>query len=301
MSLLDEAPAQQATRAGPPDPEPRSWHWVGFLPSGLLFGVFLGAPLVLVVLYSFWKVVDYQIVHDWTTDNYHYLLTTGVYLKVALRTLGIAVVATALAVGIAFPFVYWLSRYVRRSWQRPLLVLVILPFGTSYLLRVYAWLAILGDRGLVNQLLQALGLANDPVRLLYNSGAVIVVLVYLYLPFAVLTMFTAIERFDWDLMKAAQDLGARPLQAIFKVLVPQMRTGIITAVIFVFIPILGEYLTPQLVGGTQGAMIGNTVVNFFQSSQYARGAALGIIIMAVVAFLLVPARRYLDVGKIING
>lgn len=301
MSLVDEAPSEQLIREAAPPREPRSWQWLGFLPSAVLFGVFLGAPLVLVALYSVWKVVDYQVVHEWTLDNYQYLLTTAVYIKVAVRTLFIALVSTALSVGIAFPFVYWLARYVRRSWQRPLLVLVILPFGTSYLLRVYAWLSILGDRGLVNQVLHTVGITDGPVRLLYNSGAVIVVLVYLYLPFAVLTMFTAIERFDWDLMKAAQDLGARPTQAIFRVLLPQMRTGIITAVIFVFIPILGEYLTPQLVGGTNGTMIGNTIVNFFQSSEYARGAALGILIMAVVALLLIPARRYLDVGKIING
>lgn len=275
---------------------PRDWQWLGFVPSALLFGLFLGAPLVLIVLYSFWTVVDYEIVHDWTLDNFRYLLTTGVYLKVALRTLAIAVASTALALAIAFPFVYWLTRYVRRSWQRPLLVLVILPFGTSYLLRVYAWLAILGDQGLVNQTLQGLGLTDDPVRLLYNSPAVVIVLVYLYLPFAILTMFTAIERFDWNQLKAAQDLGARPLRAIRLVLIPQMRTGIVTAVIFVLIPILGEYLAPQLVGGTRGSMIGNTIVNFFQSSQYARGAALGILIMAVVAMLLLPARRYLDVG-----
>jgi spermidine/putrescine transport system permease protein len=279
----------------------RSWQWLGFAPSALLFGLFLGAPLVLVVLYSVWTVVDYKVVHDWTLDNYQYLLTTGVYLKVALRTVFIALVSTALAIAIAFPFVFWLSRHVRRSWQRPVLVLVILPFGTSYLLRVYAWLAILGDRGLVNQTLQSLGLTDDPVRLLYNSPAVVAVLVYLYLPFAILTMFTALERFDWNQLKAAQDLGARPLRAIFLVLLPQMRTGIVTAVIFVFIPILGEYLAPQIVGGTEGAMIGNTIVNFFQSSQYTRGAALGILIMAVVAALLIPARRYLNVGSLVNG
>jgi spermidine/putrescine transport system permease protein len=114
-------------------------------------------------------------------------------------------------------------------------------------------------------------------------------------------MFTAIERFDWNQLKAAQDLGARPLRAIMLILVPQMRTGIVTAVIFVFVPILGEYLAPQIVGGTEGAMIGNTIVNFFQSSQYTRGAALGILIMAVVAALLIPARRYLNVGSLVSG
>lgn len=302
MTLRAAPPATEVDEGAA---EARGWRryaqYAGFVPSIGLFGLFLGAPLVLVVLYSLWTVVDYQVVRDWSLDNFRYLLSTGVYVKVAIRTLLITVASTAIALGIAFPFVYWLARYVRPSLQRPLLVLVILPFGTSYLLRVYAWLAILGDKGLVNQFLHSLGLTQDPVRLLYNSPAVVVVLVYLYLPFAILTMFTSLERFDWNQMKAAQDLGARSSRAITTVLLPQMRSGIVTAAIFVFIPILGEYLTPQLVGGTNGAMIGNTMVNFFESSQYARGAALGLLIMLVVVLLLLPARRHLDVGGIVNG
>jgi len=279
----------------------RSWQWLGFVPSVVLFGIFLGAPLVLIALYSVWDVRSYEVVQDWSLRNFSYLLGTGVYVRVAVRTLLIAVASTVLAIAIAGPFVYWLARHVKPRWQRPLLVLVILPFGTSYLLRVYAWLAILGDKGLVNQVLRWAHLTQEPVRLLYNSPAVVLVLVYLYLPFAVLTLFTALERFDWNQLKAAEDLGARPVVGLVRVLIPQMRTGIITAVIFVFIPILGEYLTPQLVGGTKGAMIGNTVVNFFHSSQYTRGAALGILIMLAVVALLVPARRYLDVKGLIGG
>jgi ABC-type spermidine/putrescine transport system permease subunit I len=273
----------------------------GFLPSVALFGIFLGAPLVLIVLYSVWRVQDYNVVHDWNLDNYHYLLSTAAYRNVAVRTLVITCAATALTLLAAFPFVYWLCRYVSDAARRPLLLVVILPFATSYLLRVYAWTSILGDQGLVNRALQWLGLSNHPTQLLYNPVAVIVVLVYLYLPFAVLTLFTALERFNWEQLKAAEDLGSRASRAVVQVLLPQLRGGIITAVIFVFIPILGEYLTPQLVGGTKGSMIGNTVVNFFGSSQYARGAALGILIMAVVIVLLVPTRRHLDVGSIPHG
>lgn len=299
-------PAAPATNevADHPDTS-RGWarlgQYIGLVPSIALFGLFLGAPLLLVVLYSLWTVVDYQVVKDWTLDNFQYLLGTDAYLKVALRTLAITLASTVIAICAAFPLVYWLSRYVRPSLQRPLLVLVILPFGTSYLLRVYAWLAILGDKGMINQILHALGLTHHPVHLLYNSPAVVAVLVYLYLPFAILTLFTSLERFDWNQMKAAQDLGARPTRAVISVLLPQMRAGIVTATIFVFIPILGEYLTPQLVGGTNGSMIGNTMVNFFQSSQYTRGAALGLLIMTVVVVLLIPARRHLDVGGVVNG
>ena len=152
----------------------------------------------------------------------------------------------------------------RGALQRLLLVLVILPFWTSYLLRVYSWLNILGDGGAINRFLQWTHLTDHPVSFfLYDRPAVILVLVYLYFPFAVLTLYASLERFDWDQFKAAMDLGATPRTAITRILLPQIRPGITTAVIFVFIPILGEYLAPQLVGGARGVMIGNLIVNFF--------------------------------------
>jgi spermidine/putrescine transport system permease protein len=184
---------------------------------------------------------------------------------------------------------------VRRSRQRVLLVLVILPFWTSYLLRVYSWLNILGDGGAINRFLQWTHLTHQPVSFfLYDRPAVILVLVYLYFPFAALTLYASLERFDWDQFKAAMDLGARPWTAITRILLPQIRPGITTAVIFVFIPILGEYLAPQLVGGAQGVMIGNLIVNFFTGAQYTRGAAAALLIAALIVVLLAIFRRALE-------
>jgi ABC-type spermidine/putrescine transport system permease subunit I len=212
-------------------------------------------------------------------------------------TIWVSVVATALTIGVAFPFTYWLVRYVRRgALQRLLLVLVILPFWTSYLLRVYSWLNILGDGGAINRFLQWTHLTHHPLSFfLYDRPAVILVLVYLYFPFAVLTLYASLERFDWDQFKAAMDLGATPRVAITRILLPQIKPGITTAVIFVFIPILGEYLAPQLVGGAQGVMIGNLIVNFFTGAQYTRGAAAALLIAALIVVLLVVFRRSLEV------
>jgi spermidine/putrescine transport system permease protein len=180
--------------------------------------------------------------------------------------------------------------------QRLLLVLVILPFWTSYLLRVYSWLNILGPGGAINRFLQWTHITHHPVSLfLYDRPAVVLVLVYLYFPFAVLTLYASLERFDWDQFKAAMDLGATPRTAITRILLPQIRPGITTAVIFVFIPILGEYLAPQLVGGAQGVMIGNLIVNFFSGGQYTRGAAAALLIAALIVVLLVIFRRSLEV------
>jgi ABC-type spermidine/putrescine transport system permease subunit I len=271
-------------------------QYAGFLPAICLFGLFFAAPLGLIVAYSFWETIDYNVVHHWTFDNYHYFFSVSTYVSTMWATVWVAVLSTAITIGIAFPFTYWLVRYVPRSRQRLLLVLVILPFWTSYLLRVYSWLNILGDGGAINRFLLWTHVTHQPVSFfLYDRPAVVLVLVYLYFPFAVLTLYASLERFDWDQFKAAMDLGAPPRTAIARILLPQIRPGITTAVIFVFIPILGEYLAPQLVGGAQGVMIGNLIVNFFTGAQYTRGAAAALLIAVLIVVLLVIFRRSLEV------
>ncbi|MGH3001955.1 MAG: ABC transporter permease [Gaiellaceae bacterium] len=269
--------------------------YIGFVPAIVLLGLFFLVPLGIIVCYSFWETVDYSVVHHWTLDNYRYFFSVSAYVSTMLATLWVSVAATALAIGLAFPFAYWLSRYVPRRLRTPLLVLVIVPFWSSYLLRVYSWLTILGEKGVINRFLQWVGITHHPLGVfLYDRPSVILVLVYLYFPFGALTLYSSIERFDWNQLRAAMDLGASPLQAIFRILVPQIRPGIITAIIFVFIPILGEYLTPQIVGGTGGVMIGNLVVNFFQGAEYTRGAAVSLLIAAFIVVLLVVFRKSLS-------
>ena len=271
-------------------------QYAGFLPALVLYGAFFVVPLGLIVAYSFWKVVDYNVVHDWTLGNYRYFFSVPTYVTTMWATAWVAGLSTALTIAIAFPFAYWLARYVPKRLQRVLLVLVILPFWTSYLLRVYSWLNILGAQGAVNRFLQWTHLTHHPLSFfLYDRPAVILVLVYLYFPFAALTLYASLERFDWDQFKAAMDLGATPLTAMRRILLPQIRPGITTSVIFVFIPILGEYLTPQLVGGARGVMIGNLIVNFFTGAQYTRGAAAALLVAALIVALLIIFRRSLEV------
>lgn len=291
------APPRPAARRG--GLGSRLAQYVGFSPALLLFGVFFFAPMALVVAYSFWRVVDYQIVHHWTLENYSYFFSVGTYVRTLVATLWMSGLATLLTIGVAMPFAYWLVRYVSPKRQKLLLLLVIIPFWTSYLLRVASWVTILGENGIINKALKSAGLIDHPINfLLYNRPAVILVLVYLYFPFAALTLYAAFERFDWNQLKAAMDLGAAPPTAIRRIMLPQVKPGITTAVIFVFIPVLGEYLTPQLVGGTRGVMIGNLIVNFFQGAQYARGAAAALLIAALIVALLVVFRKSLDVGDV---
>jgi spermidine/putrescine transport system permease protein len=275
--------------------------YLGFAPAAVLFGVFFLVPMGLIVAYSFWTQNGYQVQHIWTFANYKEVFGTAVYVNTFVVTLWMTAAATALTLAIAFPFAYWLARYVSRRWQRPLLFLVILPFWVSYLLRVTAWTIILGNEGAISRLLGVFGLST-PSWLLYDRPAVIFVLTYLYFPFAALTLFAALDRFDWRQLHAAMDLGATHFQAVRRVMLPQIKPGLTTAVIFVFIPILGEYLTPELVGGTRGVMIGNLVDNFFQEAQYAEGAAIAILIAAVVIILLLVFRKSLEVsGEMYGG
>jgi ABC-type spermidine/putrescine transport system permease subunit I len=272
--------------------------YAGLVPGGLLFVACFLAPLVLILLYSFWTVRDYEVVHDWTLGNYTYFLGVGTYVRTLLATLWVGAAATGIAVALGFAFAYWLARYVRASLQRFLLAVVVVPFFTSYLLRIYAWINVLGEKGAINRGLEALHVTHDPISLfLYNRTGVVIVLVYLYFPFAALTLYAALERFDWTHLRAASDLGARPFTALRLVLLPQIRPALATAAVLVMIPVLGEYLAPQLIGGTHGVMIGNLIVNFFGSAQYARGAAASILLTLVMVALLLLTRRSLELEQ----
>jgi ABC-type spermidine/putrescine transport system permease subunit I len=269
----------------------------GLAPAAVLLGALFGFALALTVLYSFWQVRDFEVVPDWTFGNYTYFFSVDTYVRTFVATLAIVGIATVLTLAVAMPFAYWLTRHVSRRWRVRLLAAVVLPFFASYLLRVYAWIGILGQNGAINRLLQGVGLTDHPVSiLLFNRPAVVLVLVYLYFPFGVLALYVALDQFDWSQLSAAMDLGATPAGALARVLLPQIRPGIATAVIFVAVPMLGEYVTPLLVGGTRGVMVGNLVANFFDTGEYSRGAAAALLIAAFVVAILVVFRRSLDLA-----
>ena len=302
------SPAREAG-GGPGESEPRradvrkerrDWRqFVGFAPAAILFGVFFIAPLCLIVVYSFWETKNYELVPAFTTKNYQTIITTSTYVKTFAKTVLMAFLATIATLALAFPLCYWLVRYVPKKLQRVLFLLVILPFWTSYLLRVYAWVAILGDNGAINSLLKFVGLTHEPIRLfLYDNPGVFIVLVYLYFPFAALTLYASLERFNWRLLHAAVDLGASPMRAIATTLLPQMRLAMVTAGIFVFIPILGEYLAPAAIGGTNGVMMGNLVANFFSGYLLPLGSAASVLIALVILIVLIVFRRSLDTKDI---
>jgi spermidine/putrescine transport system permease protein len=220
----------------------------------------------------------------WTTENYTRLIDP-LYLSILLRSFAMALAATGLCLILAFPAALFISRASRR--KNLYLQLVMLPFWTSFLVRTYAWLFLLRDTGLINTVLEHLGIIRVPLPLLYNDGAVLLGLVYGYLPFMVLPIYATLERLDPALVEAAADLGARPLATVFRVLLPLSKPGIVAGAVLVFIPCLGAYLTPDLLGGGRSVLVGNLVQNQFTTARdWPFGAAVSILLMALVTLVV---------------
>lgn len=271
-----------------------------FLPAGfILIGLFF-VPLALMFVFSFWSTdANLDVLPVWTLENYVNFFDNPGYVRTLLKTMLMGAGVTLACLVGAFAVAYFLARYVSRRWARFALLLIIVPFWTSYLLRVYSWQAILGEHGALNQVLMALGVISEPSFLfVYNDVGTFIVLVYVYVPFAALVLYSSLERFDFTQVTAAQDLGANSLRAFRDVLLPQIRPGIITACIFVFIPILGEFLTPSMVGGASGLLIANLVANFFKNALIPEGAAVSFMIAVIVLILLIAFRRYLRVEDV---
>lgn len=227
-------------------------------PMGIWLTVFFMVPLLIIIAYSFLTKGLYGGVEFPITFDAYLQMANPNFMRVLLRTVWVTTLATALTIALALPCGYAMARSKHQTlW----LGMVIVPFWTNSLIRIYAWIAILSSEGFLNEMLKALGFIKESLPLIYNQGAVTAVLIYMYIPFAILPLFTTIDKFDFALLEAARDLGATKPQAIFKVLMPNIRSGIITSVIFTFIPIFGAYTVPLLVGGKDSYMIGNIIVD----------------------------------------
>lgn len=214
------------------------------------------------------------------------------YLKIVVRSFVVAAGTTLVALAVGYPVAYAIARETPARWKGALLTIVVLPFWTSFLVRTYAWFFLLRDEGLLNRLLTALGVFSAPVQMLYTPGAVLAGLVCLHLPLAVLPLYGAIERIDPKLLEAAEDLGAPPRQAFFRVLVPLTAPGIVAASVLVFIPALGAYIVPDLLGGARTMMIGNLIQNQFAVVRdLPFGSAAAVLLTLVVLAALALSKR----------
>lgn len=258
-------------------------------PSLFWLGLFFLGPLGIVLMYSFWTRGPYgDIQHVLTLENYVRAFDPT-YLKIVLRSFRVAAFITVLCLLFGYPLAYYIATRAEKA-RNLLLMMVIIPFWTNFLIRTYAWISILRSDGLINNFLRAVGLIGptDSVPLLFNEFAVHLGMVYGYLPFMVLPLYASIEKLDFKLLEAASDLGASQWQAFLKITLPLTAPGVVAGSILVFVPALGDFLTPNLLGGGRAMMIGNLIENqFLQSRDWPFGSALSFILMGVVLLSLI--------------
>ena len=261
-------------------------------------GVFFLAPIAIVLLYSFNVYSLYPGEQGFTLKAWHDFFHSSLYLKLFWKSVQMSLIVSAITVVLAYPLAYFLALSgTKRKYV--LLLLLIAPFLTSYLLRVLAWKVILGDQGVINTFFTWVGItdADHPIsQLLYSRFAVVLVLIYIWLPFVALPIFVSLENLDRRMLEAATDLGASRLQAFLRVTLPLSLPGVVAAFLFVFIPTLGEFVTPSLVGGVTGYMYGNQIVDLFSTGfpDWQTGAVLSIFLLGIVAALTVVFARFLQ-------
>ena len=267
------------------------------LPLGWIFAL-LVVPCALIIVYSFFERGVYGGI-DWvfTFENYQ-RAADPLYLRILLKSLWIAALTTLLELLIAFPAAWFIAGSAPQR-QKLLLVLAILPFWSNYLIRTYAWMVLLNREGLINNALEAIGVIDAPLALLYNDFAIVLGLLYAYLPFMILPLYAALSRLNREVLEASTDLGANAWRTLVRVVLPLTVPGIAAGSIFVFVYSMGNFITPDLMGGGRSIMVGNLIYDQFLSARdWPFGSALSFVLMGVMmallsgqAFLLNRARR----------
>lgn len=261
----------------------------------------LAAPLLTILTYSFLTDGYLTVVRDFTWGNYAQVWNDPIVRRVMLRSLSVSALVTLVTVLLAFPVAYYVSFLVRPERKSLWLFLITIPFWTSYLIRVFLWKVILGYNGVINSSLTGLGIIDEPLTfILYNVNAIVITLAHAYAPFAILPIFVALEKIDRSLLEAGRDLGESRAMTFWRVTLPLAMPGVLAAVLIVFIPTIGDYVTPELIGGGKIPMIANLIqVQMLALDNRPLGSALAVSAMAIVglvslAFLLIN-RRFLKV------
>lgn len=269
---------------------PYLWLLVFFLlPFAIILKISLADPVI--AQPPFTPTFDDQGGLSVTFDNFLFLLTDKLYAVTYLKSVVLAAAATILSLALGFPMAYGIARSSPQA-RSLLLLLIILPFWISFLLRVYAWMGLLNNYGVINNFLMWLGLIDQPVQLLYTDFAIFVGLTYSYLPFMVLPLYATLERMDLDLVEAAQDLGASRTQAFWDVTWPLARPGVIAGCLLVFIPAMGEYVIPYLLGGPESLLIGRVLFDeFFVNRDWPLASAVAIVLLLLLVVPIVFMQR----------
>lgn len=268
-------------------------------PSTLWLLALLILPLITMVLFTFRAGSFGAASQQYTLDNYREFLANSAFQRLLWRSILTAGLVGVLSVVLAYPVAYYLA-FEAGEMRLTLLTLIIIPAWTSYLLRVLAWKIILGSGGVLNSLLQNMGLVDQSLPfLLYNRTAVVITLVYTWIPFVALPIYAALERIDPSLLESARDLGARSWQTFLRVTLPLSLPGVLAAFLFVFIPTVGEYVTPALVGGPRGIMYGNIIQDQFLSAlDWPMGSVMSLAMLLAVLVPIFVFSRFVRLGDL---
>lgn len=259
--------------------------------------VFFIVPLLIVVSYSFSIAkTDGGISLVFTLKNYGQALE-GMYLSVLFKSFGYAIVTTLLTFLLAYPMAYYMAFTTQRQ-KMIIMFLIILPFWTNFLIRMFSIMILLGENGLINKAFMFLGLTDSPLRMINNTFGMYVGFIYWNLPFMVLPIFSSLDRIDVSLLEASLDLGASQRQTFMKVTLPYSIPGLVAGIVFVFIPTLGNFVIPEFLGGTQNTMIGNLITaQYLQAQNWPFGSAISTVLIVIVMIFIVLYIRFYDPTK----
>ena len=265
----------------------------------VLFGMF---PLIFMFIMSFWSSTIFGTSPDFTFENFKRVIFTELYREQLIKTLRIAAITTIITLFISYPVAFLLSK-MKGKKKALFVLLMFLPFWTSYVIRSFVWLPILGRNGAVNNFLLELGFINEPLDwLLYNEGAVFIGLIYVYTLFMTLPIYLSLEKIDPTLIEAGTDLGAKPPSIFLKIILPLSWPGVLSGCIMVFLLTIGAFVTPQLLGGPSGIMYGNIIYSqFLANNNWAFGSALSITLIFIVFFILLLTSKWIGVQQVFSS
>lgn len=259
-------------------------------------------PVGMMVLYSFWSTDPQgEVIRSWSFEQYSKIFLSPVYLKTLAKSLLMAFSVTVLCLSMAYPVAFYIARIAPNRIKYLLLLLIIVPSWVSFLIRTYSWMIMLGEKGMLNFLLVKFGLLSEPFSILFSLPAVFIGLAHIYFPFMFLPIFVSIEKIPSNILEMAECLGASMFQKIRRVILPMSMPGIVSGAIIVFVPSIGEYVIPMILGGSKGLMYGNLIQSSFGTLNWPLGAALAVFLLIIVLSVFFTFTRFYKIQDIWGG
>jgi putative spermidine/putrescine transport system permease protein len=275
-------------------------NWLLVLPGTLWMGVFVGVPVISILLFSFWKSGFAGLTPNYNVKNYVNILTSGTFWSITLWTYEVVLLVLAGVIALSYPAAYAIWRILRDDrWRTAVLLLCIVPFWTSYLTRTITWLPMFGREGVVNSVLIFLGVVDQPIEiLLYTPYSMMVGLWFLYIVFMIGPLYHSMTRIDADIMDAAAVLGAPPLRTLVHVVIPLTRPGLMAGALFVVVLGLGEFFTERVIGGAQNPMLAGLVLRQIDIFQWAAASAIAVVLVILTLVTVAIMLRFFDLRKV---